>query len=132
MSKRAQKAHRVLAVQKQLHRVAAWKLAELRGRLQELEASQAELIGALNEDDALHGLFIANIARRIRSLAEESSRVAREREDQSRKLIGQASRVRLVERMTARIDLQDARQEAQQELIEAIEHFLGRSSARLP
>jgi len=122
----------MLGVQKQLHQVEAWKMAELRRTLEELEASQAELIGALNDDDALHGLFLGNLASRLRSLSEKAARISDERELQSHKLIRQAGRVKIVGRLARAIDLQDARAEAQRELLETIEHFLARSRARLP
>jgi hypothetical protein len=132
MSARARKAYRMLDLQQQLHRIEAWKLAELQRALAELEVSQAGLIGALNDDQALHGLFIDNMARRLRSLSEEAGRIASERDLQSRSLIEQAGRLRLVERLSANIDLQDARERMQKELLETIEHFLNRANTRLP
>ena len=45
-----------------------------------------ELISALNETNALHGLFIDATARRLSTTAEEAERVAREKEAQSLKV----------------------------------------------
>jgi hypothetical protein len=132
MSVRGRKAERILGVQKQLHRVEAWKLAELQRRLAELEASKIDLIGALNEDEALHGLFIDNMANRLRSLSEEAGRVVGERDLQSRKVVEQSGQVRLAERLRASIGVQDQRAAMEEELLETIEHFLRRASARLP
>ena len=132
MSARAEKANRILGVQRQLQRIETWKLAELQNRLAELEASQAELIRALNDDEALHGLFIDTMADRLRLLAEESARVTVERDAQSRRTAEQSGQMKLAERRSAGIELQEARVNAQQELMETIEHFLRRSSARLP
>ena len=69
MSAEARKIHRILAVQQQLYRIEEWKLADLERTLERLEASQQDLIRALNEDDALQGLFIDATARRLRSLS---------------------------------------------------------------
>ena len=80
MSAQARKIHRILAVQQQLYRIEEWKLADLERTLERLEVSQREVIGALNEDDALQGLFIDAMARRLRSLGEEASRVGQERD----------------------------------------------------
>jgi hypothetical protein len=132
MSARGQKAERILSAQKQLHRAEAWKLAELQRRLVELEACKIDLIRALNEDEALHGLFIDSMANRLRSLSEESGRIAGERDQQSGKVVEQSGRVRLAERLSATIGLQEQRAEAEKELLETIEHFLRRTSARLP
>ncbi len=132
MSARAEKASRILSVQLQLQRIETWKLAELQNRLAELEATQAELIRALNDDEALHGLFIDTMATRLRLLSEESARVAVERDVQSRRTAEQSGQAKLAERLSASIELQEARADAQQELMDTIEHFLRRSSARLP
>jgi uncharacterized coiled-coil protein SlyX len=132
MSARAEKANRMLGIQLQLQRIETWKLAELQNRLAELEATQAELIRALNDDEALHGLFIDTMAARLRLLSEESARVAVERDAQSRRTAEQSGQAKLAERLSASIELQEARVDAQQELMDTIEHFLRRSSARLP
>jgi hypothetical protein len=132
MSVRGRKAERILSVQKQLHRVEAWKLAGLQHRLAELEASKIDLIDALNEDEALHGLFIDNMANRLRSLSEEAGRIVGERDLQSRRVVEQSGQVRLAERLSATIGVQDQRAEMERELLETIEHFLRRASARLP
>lgn len=129
MSARAEKANRMLSVQKQLHRIEAWKLAELQRRLAELEASQADLIGALNDDEALHGLFIDNMANRLRALSEASGRVAEERDLQSRTVVERWGKVRLAERLSATVGVQEARALAEKELLETIEHFLRRTRA---
>jgi uncharacterized coiled-coil protein SlyX len=132
MSARVEKANRIVGVQRQLQRIETWKLAELQNRLAELEASQAELIRALNDDEALHGLFIDTMAGRLRLLAEESARVTVERDAQSRRTAEQSGQLKLAERRSAGIEQQEARVAAQQELMETIEHFLRRTSARLP
>jgi hypothetical protein len=132
MSARAEKASRILSVQRQLQRIETWKLAELQNRMAELEATQAELIRALNDDEALHGLFIDTMATRLRLLSEESARVTIERDVQSRRTAEQSGQAKLAERLSASIELQEARADAQQELMDTVEHFLRRSSARLP
>jgi hypothetical protein len=86
MSAQARKVHRILAVQQQLYRIEEWKLADLERTLERLEVSQREVIGALNEDDALQGLFLDAMARRLRSLGEEASRVGQQREQSARLL----------------------------------------------
>ena len=69
---KAEKSRRILVALEQLHRVEQWKMADLERRLAELEQEKVELIGALNDNDALHGLFIDATARRLSSTAEAS------------------------------------------------------------
>ena len=65
MSTREQRTRRVLALQVQLHRVEHWKLLDLQRRGAELDAQRRELIAALNDSDALQGLFLDATARRL-------------------------------------------------------------------
>jgi hypothetical protein len=113
----------MLALQQQLHRIEEWKLAELRESLAGLEASQRDLVGALNEDDALQGLFIDALARRLRSLAEEAARVNREAEAQAARLTEHAARKLCAERLVATVDRQTERAIANKELLDIIERL---------
>ena len=77
MSTRAQRTRRVLALQEQLHRVERWKLLDLQRRAAELDALRHELIAALNDSDALQGLFLDATARRLMSIAREADEIGR-------------------------------------------------------
>ncbi|HXF55689.1 MAG TPA: hypothetical protein VNK52_16365 [Hyphomicrobiaceae bacterium] len=132
MSERSRRAERIVAVQRQMHRVETWKLAQLQQRLAEIEASKVGLIGALNSDEALHGLFIDAMAKRLRFVSEEAARIASERDLQSRKVVERLRHVRLAERLSSIVETQEQRAEMGKELAETIEHFLNRSCARLP
>ena len=125
MRERAHKVHRMLAVQRQLHRIEEWKLADLERALERLEASQRELIGALNEDDALQGLFIDAMARRLRSLSEEASRVGQERQAQSARMLEHAARKVCAERLAEAVDLELARATDKKELLDIVERSVG-------
>jgi uncharacterized coiled-coil protein SlyX len=132
MDDRARKSRRILAAQQQLHRIEQWRMAQLQGRLAELEAAQLELIGALNDTNALHGLFIDTMARRLGSLAEEADRVAREKDAQSIELAEHAIRVRLADRLAQTIALEGAREEERKQLLDIVEQFINRKSTSLP
>ena len=95
-------------VQQQLYRIEEWKLADLERSLERLEASQRDVIGALNEDDALQGLFIDAMARRLRSLGEEASRVGQQRDEQSARLLEHGARKVCAERLAEAVDRQVA------------------------
>jgi hypothetical protein len=132
MSKRSEKARRVLSAQQQLLRIEQWKVAELQRRLAALEASQVELIGALNDTNALHGLFIDATARRLGSLAEEAERVAREAHTQSLKANEHAARVRIADRLAQAIVEDEERAAERKELMEIIEQVVNLGRTSLP
>jgi hypothetical protein len=125
MSAQARKIHRILAVQQQLYRIEEWKLADLERTLERLEVSQREVIGALNEDDALQGLFLDAMARRLRSLGEEASRVGQQRDEQSARLLEHGARKVCAERLAETLDRQLARAADKTQLLDVIERFVG-------
>jgi hypothetical protein len=125
MSAQARKIHRILAVQQQLFRIEEWKLADLERSLERLEVSQREVIGALNEDDALQGLFIDAMARRLRSLGEEASRVGQQRDEQSARLLEHGARKVCAERLAEAVDRQAAQATDKMQLLDVIERFVG-------
>ena len=128
MSERAHKAHRILDVQLQLHRIEEWRMSELQRRLDGLEAEQRSLIGALNDDDALQGLFLDAMARRLRALAEETTRVGREREAQAARLADHAGRVASARRLCAGLDREVAQASEKVQLLDSIERHIGRAT----
>jgi hypothetical protein len=103
MNRRLRKIERLLALQEQLHRLAEWKLAALDRKKAELASDQASLVGALNRDDPLHGVFIEAMARRLNALAREADRVNRARAAASRRLTEEGLTLKRAERMTVRV-----------------------------
>jgi hypothetical protein len=103
MNRRLRKIERLLALQEQLHRLAEWKLAALDRKKAELASDQASLVGALNRDDPLHGVFIEAMARRLNALAREADRVNRARAAASRRLAEEGLTLKRAERMTVRV-----------------------------
>ena len=117
------KAHRILALQEQLHRIEQWRLADLKVREQELAAAQEELIAALNEDSALQGLFIDSMARRLQSLSEEAMKTQQAKELQSARLLEEAGRLVCAERLAEAADLAELRLSEKKGLAEAIDRL---------
>jgi len=126
MAAHARKMHRILAVQQQLHQIEQWRLASLHSRLDQLAADQEHLIAALNEDDALQGLFIDGMARRLQSLSEAASKTAEETQAQSVRLLEQAGRLICAERTAAAADLAARRADERKDLLETIERLADR------
>ena len=79
MKERLRSINRVLAFQKQLGRLAEWKLAALQQQESELDRQQRDLVRFLDEDSAFSGLFATTLMKRLRGVAEAKVRVAGER-----------------------------------------------------
>ncbi len=132
MQKKAEKAARILAAQEQLHRIEQWKMSDIERRLADLEAMQVELISALNDTNALHGLFIDTTARRLSSIAEEAERVGREKAVQALKVKEHATRVKICERIAVERAQEFEREKEGKELLDIVEQFVGRKGTSLP
>jgi len=125
MSTRAERTHRMLALQEQLHRVERWKLLNLQRRGAELDALRRELIAALNDSDALQGLFLDATARRLTSIAQEADAVGREEQMQAVRVGEHAARVACAERLAETVDRQAARESEKQALLDVIDRLVG-------
>ena len=129
---KAEKSRRILVALEQLHRVEQWKMADLERRLAELEQEKVELISALNDNEALHGLFIDATARRLSSTAEVAERVARAKEEQALKLREYAARVKISERLTSQHEQEAAREREAKELLDVVEQTVNTKLTSLP
>ncbi len=132
MQDRAAKARRILTARQQLHRIVQWKLAELQRELADLTSAQLEIISALNDNDALHGLFIDATARRLGTLAEAAERVTRKATDQSVRTTEHAVRVRASERLERAVAQELERELEGKELLDIIEQYLANKGTSLP
>lgn len=72
---------RLLAVQKQKRKLCEWKLADLEGERQALEAEAREILESLGEQSLLHGLFLEAKAAALRRNDVKLSAVAVRLED---------------------------------------------------
>jgi hypothetical protein len=132
VSDKAEKSRRVLEALQQLHRIEQWKMADLERRLADLEQMQLELIEALNDSNALHGLFIDATARRLSSTAEEAERVAREKAAQALKLKEHATRMKITERLTLAREREAVREREAKELMDVVEQTVSHKRTSLP
>ncbi len=132
MNRRLKKIERVLAVQAQLHRLAEWKLAALDHKKAELASDEASLVGALNRDDPLHGLFVEAMARRLNALARETDRVNLARAAASRRLAEEGMALKRVERMTARVRRQYEQILGKRGFAELLDRLASSDNASLP
>ena len=93
-------------------------------RFSPLPPPQQELIRALNEDDALQGLFIDAMARRLASIAEQAARVGEEKTAQEQRLLEHAARKVCAERLAQAVDREVAQAADKRNLLDAIERFI--------
>jgi hypothetical protein len=100
MENRTKKLARIVAVQQRLSQIAEIKVAAIGREKSALEKSQTELIAALNDDDALQGVFIEAMARRLASLGRESDKVRDALEAATGQMLTQAMRLQRMERMS--------------------------------
>jgi hypothetical protein len=102
-SRRLKKIERILAVQEKLHEIAEWRLARTEQEQSELRATEVAIVGALNQDDALQGLFVDAMAKRLKKLAVEAERLEQRRAEEARILFEEGLRLKRTERMTGRL-----------------------------
>lgn len=107
-------------------------MREIERALADLEASQRDLIEALNEDEALHGLFVAAAARRLCSLRVEADAMTHERELQAARISERSAQVRGAERLAQAAGREEEREAGQRELAGIIDQVAARKATRLP
>ncbi len=120
---RLRKIERVLAVQEQMHRLAEWRIAALDREKAEIARGQESLLGALNGDDPMHGLFVEAMTRRLTALTREADRLAKAREVMEKKLTEETLKLKRTERMTDRVRREHATSEEKrlfQDLLETL------------
>jgi ssDNA-binding replication factor A large subunit len=125
MTTRAQRTHRLLSLQEQLLRVERWRLLDLQRRAAELDTERRELIAALNESDALQGLFLDATARRLRSIDQQAVVIGRQEQTQLAHVREYASRVACAERLSETVDRQAAREREKKSQLDVIERLVG-------
>ena len=132
MQSRAKKIQRIVKAQAQLKLAEEWRLRGLQGRLAEIEAGERELLASLGTDNALHGLFLDATARRLRSVAEDAARTTERRDQQSRKLLVAATRLKSAERLSEAAGREAERDIEKKDLLDLIEQLVARPDASLP
>lgn len=125
MSTSSNRARRILALQEQLHRIERWKLLDLQRRSADLEAQRQDLIAALNDDDALQGLFIDARARRLTSIARQVEDAERQQQEQAVRVEEQATRVACADRLSSKAEVEQQRASERRALLEIIEALVG-------
>lgn len=132
IEQRMQKARRLLELNRSLQRLEEGRIAGLRSRQDELAALQEEIVNALNTEEGLQGLFVPMIVRRMKSLGDESARVAGEMERRLQTLQKLAGRTKIAERRSRSYEQELAKIRAEKELLDIIERLARPGDASLP
>jgi len=133
MGDRLDKVLRIKRLQGELHKLAEWRLAQLARRERGLAEQQEALVASLNGEDQLHGLFVASMARRLKSLAGETERVRAMIETQSGRVLDEAKRLKRADLMADRVETDERREAEKRDLLHLIDALAGRRrDASLP
>jgi hypothetical protein len=132
MQSRAKKIRRIVKAQAQLKLAEEWRLRSLEGQLAEIVASERELLTSLGTDNALHGLFLDATVRRLRSVTEAAARITVQRDQQARKLLASATRLRSAERLWEAAEREVERDVEKKDLLDLIEQLAADPDASLP
>jgi hypothetical protein len=132
MDKRLQKTKRLLKVQEQLYQIAEWELATLQRQATELRSTQETLIATLNDDEALHGLFVEARSRRLQALAVEEGRVNVAQVEQKKAALDRAMQVKRTERMVGSLSVEHRRTTEKKDYLMLLDSLTTTSGASLP
>jgi hypothetical protein len=131
MQKRLRTLHHILAVQKDLQRLAELRLALLQRKETELQKDQERLVTYLDEDHSYTGNYAKMIATRLQSLAVQKQRTVVEKQQQAERAIEYLRRVGQAQRSVDAATEILRRIEERKELDATIEAELNRKQASL-
>ncbi|QXX74690.1 hypothetical protein [Methylovirgula sp. HY1] len=131
MQQRLKSLQRLLSVQKDLHRLAEWRLAALARRFNALQEEQKRLITYLDDDRLFTLAYTATIAGRLRVLEETKQRCKQERDEQTRILLQRSQRMGQIAHATEAVAKQCRLHEERRELDAAIDAAINSRRASL-
>lgn len=131
MQSRIKSLRRILAVQKDLQKLAEWRLAQLQRKELDLQKDEERLVTYLDEDHAFTPTYAKTIAARLHSLAAEKQKTVVEKQLQTERVLEQVRRVGQAERRVEATAEILRRAEERRELAETIEAEVNRKLASL-
>jgi hypothetical protein len=129
MKQRLEKIARVVAVQKQMHRLAEWRLIALQRQEEDLRDQARHLIRSMNDDVPLRGLIVNSMVRRLTSLGVETETVEAAREAQTDVVLAEGRKLKQAEHMEDRVAMAQERRDNRRQLDDAIGDSLARRPA---
>ena len=128
VKQRLKKAKRLHDVQESLQQIEEERILRLRARKDDIARQQADIVSALSADAGLERLYVG----RLKSLSEEATRVDKEIEFRSRTLLAIATRTKFAERLVRTYEQQDAKVDAEKQLLDIIDRIARGDDASLP
>ena len=132
MKDRLRKINRIVAVQKQLHQLAEWKLVSLRREEDALEGSRREILRFIDEGTPLSRLFSDAVSRRLKSLSEEKAKLHALQLLQEQSALQEHQRMKRAERMASALSGEVKRVKEKDALAETIEKIGATLRASFP
>jgi hypothetical protein len=126
MKRRLEVLARIGRLQKQLHELAAWRLAQIGRRRDGLVADERAMWEAMGEGLSAYGAPAEAALRRIRRLETEIAAAEAAHAAQSRQAFKEGSRAKLAERAHDGLEAKYRDQNQRKALAELIEHSLGK------
>ncbi len=128
IKQRLKKAKRLHDVQESLQQIEEERIARLRARKEDIARQQSDIVSALSADAGLERLYVG----RLKSLSEEATRIDKEIEFRSRALLAIATRTKFAERLVRNYAQQDAKVDAEKQLLDIIDRIARGDDASLP
>lgn len=132
MQQRLKKVDRLIKVQQHIHRSAELQLAALRRKEGELKVAQEDLLQTMGDTDALHGLFVDVIARRLKALSLEEARTQADIIAQKAVTTEKALRVKRSEKLHLRLRAEERHMQEKEDLAAILEAMTQARGTSLP
>jgi ATP/maltotriose-dependent transcriptional regulator MalT len=129
MKQRHKSLEKILALQEQLHRLSAWKLASLEQQRVNLEEAQKETIEAIDRDVTMNGVLVAGATRHLRGIDRKIEAVKAQHVVQSRVALEQGARTKLAERLVGSVEAKVRKQQERSDLGDLIERSVAKTGA---
>jgi hypothetical protein len=126
MKKRLQNLRRIVAVKERQKEAAGHRLVRLEAEQERTRADQEAVVGALNAEAPLHGLFVEVMARHLRRLAETLDGLERQVAAQEAALRRTTGELRQTEKLLGTVDRRYVRHLEEQRLADLIESTAAR------
>ncbi len=132
MRERLAKIERIRSVQARLHRIAEMRLARLDQERTAVRQDEEALVAALNDDDALQGLFIDAMARRLNVLARKTEELNKARIAENALLVEAGLRLKRTERLIGRTGSRHREEERKKAFESLMQELTARHKASFP
>jgi hypothetical protein len=132
MQQRLLSLNRILAVQRDIRRIAELKLASLKSQHKAAQATEERLVSYLDEDHVLTQDYAKTITDKLRAVGNVKRRLEQEREKEAQVVLECMRRARQTERLLGEVAEECRRFEERRDLEAAIEAETNRKRASFP